>query len=287
MPDFVPTIWVPGMPLPASTSDSPSGPQDPSLWAKHGYRPGMSKSDWFRSRFQAWKAADVGRRTLSDEAAFRIFNEQYGGMMDAEWREIERVGKEEEKEAASEAESRSIREGIGRFIELMEAPSQDAQGNWVDPVAKQLASVSSAQAGVLAGRSGLAGSPTAVGANQATMLGAVTPWLQQKQGLALQGRQLLSQRDLSLRDLSIQRGQLDLQRAALENKYATDKWASEQNAAQGLWGTLGAIGGGIIGGIAGGPPGIMAGASIGAGVGSSLANVPAPQYSTPRYRTYH
>ena len=137
------------------------------------------------------------------------------------------------------------------------------------------AQASAAQAG-LSGRSGLAGTQAASVAQQNTL-----PYLGQRQSLGLSALSAAGNMELGLADM-----------AAAEQKFmqdrndmmAAERWKGQQNAAQGLWGGIGAVGGALLGGYLGGPQGAAAGASAGAAGGASLGTIGMP--ASPTYGNY-
>lgn len=182
------------------------------------------------------------------------------------------------KEAAVEDAGRnSTRSRILEFAREMLGPV-DAN----DPVYAQLVQsgtdAAQASAGVagLSGRSGLAGTQAASVAQQ-----NVTPYLAQRKSMGLGALSTAGNLDLNYAQLAQADAQYAQNRADL---MAGESWKAGQAGAQGLGGTIGAVGGGILGAYFGGPQGAAMGAQAGAGLGSSLATMGQP--SGPTYSTY-
>lgn len=192
------------------------------------------------------------------------------------------ITKPEEVQAAQEAaeaqvQSEGVQDRLKRFAAEMLGPVGDS-----DPVYRQLvqagsdAAQASAGAAGLSGRSGLAGTQAASVAQQ-----NVTPYLAQRQSLGLNALGTAGNLELGLGQLQQAEAQYMQNRNDL---IAGEQWKGQQAASQGLWGTVGAVGGGILGAYFGGPQGAAMGAQAGYGAGSSLATLGQP--SAPTYSSY-
>ena len=184
--------------------------------------------------------------------------------------------------AAEETGRTSVRDRILAFGKEMLG---DAGTN--DPVYMQLvqsgtdAAQASAGAAGLSGRSGLAGTQAASVAQQ-----NIAPYLAQRKSMGLGALSTAGNLDLNYAQLAQADAQFAQNRADL---MAGESWKAGQAGAQGLGGTIGAVGGGILGAYFGGSQGAAMGAQGGQAFGASLASLGQPQaptYSTYKPKTY-
>lgn len=183
--------------------------------------------------------------------------------------------KAQQQQASDEAESKDITAEIHKFYNLMSQPSVDAQGNYVDPIAKQLAAAGN-RAGMQQASNGL-GSQVGNLVNNAQVMQATVPYMQHKQDMAQQALGTMSQRNLNLND----------QRLAMtkyQNDLATQKWAGQANQNAGVGSLIGGVAGAALGTFALPGLGTAAGAKLGSSLGEGLGTMTA---GTPIYSNYY
>ena len=186
-----------------------------------------------------------------------------------------------------EAERGNLTKWITEFTQSMGRPV-----DMNDPVFASLSNMGSARAsmgvgasGIRVGRGGLGEAAIQQGANA-----AVTPYLQQRRQMELQGLGMLDQRQQGIERLQQGAQGLEMQRIAMQNGINQQQYGQQADAAGGqggIWGgALGALAGAGLAVATGGataaaiPGMIQGGSQLGAGVG--MGGVQRPQLSTPR-----
>lgn len=175
---------------------------------------------------------------------------------------------------AEAGKQKDVRAQMQAFIDSLTGPSAPN-----DPVRMALTQAGIDAAQKSAGAGGLRGTLAQTQAASVAQQN-VLPYEAQRQQLRGQALGALGNYELSGQQLAQQQAQFEQQR---QDIIAENKWKGEQNQGQGMWGTIGAIGGGIIGAYAGGPQGAMMGAQLGSSALGGMAS--AGQPSSPNYQT--
>lgn len=170
---------------------------------------------------------------------------------------------------------------ISRFVEALGQPI-----GMENPIFASLVNMGRSRAsqqvgasGVRVGRGGLGELAIQQGVNQ-----SVTPYLQQREQMQMQGLGLLNNMQISDEQLAQGAYQLEMQRQQIDNNAAMQRYATGKDQAGGLGGTFGALGGAALGTIltaatggAAAPaiPGLISGGSaVGAGWGQMGVQAP-------------
>lgn len=182
----------------------------------------------------------------------------------------------------AQAERGRVTDQLQRYFDMLNSPVVDAQGNYTDPLAKQLVQAGANVGQQEAARRGIGGplgsQAAAVSANT-----ALQPYLAQRVQLAGQALQLINQRDIELEDQKQKAYALELQRVGMQNDVAAQQWAAGKNQAQGIGAAIGAGVGalGFIGGPALGAATTRGGSALGAGLGGLATGGNGPSLSVP------
>lgn len=249
-----------------------------TLYSRFGYGRGMSPS-----QFAKWYSGldSKARVQLSSDIENLYTQPLNHGVLDSGWNNLASKygldnslgGQSVDAAPAGQQDSEyaRIQKEIQDFYQRMSAPVVDANGNYTEPVAAQLAQMGRNEAGRAASNQGIEGG-TALGSGMASLvMGNVNPWLMQRQGLAQQALGMLSNNALSKEQLAQGWGRLSLEGQGSQYNQA-------QNQAQGM----GSAVGGAIGSIWG-PVGGQVGSRLGGGLASLGAGSYNPQYSPKNY----
>ncbi len=177
-------------------------------------------------------------------------------------------GTTEDPDAAAKAD---ITTQMQAFVDSLLGPVPDN-----DPTAIAISQQAANAAQAYAGRAGVnARSTIGAGATSAQTARGLAAYDFERQKLAGQGLQMLSNRDLGL-------GQLQAGYEQLQIGLADAKFAGQQNQAQAMGALTGGLVGGVVGGYAGGPTGaatgMQAGSSAGAGLFGMFSGGGGPNY---------
>jgi len=198
----------------------------------------------------------------------------------------------DDQAAAQAAQDQAMKDRQGltdemhKYFEMMSRPVVDANGNVTDSLYQQLLNTGAGQAQTIARNAGVAGNAAATMGVQGAQ-SAGLPYLQQRQQLASQAWQLLSNRDISLGQLDQGQQNLNQQATQLNNSIAAQQAGSSIIPAIGS--LIGGAAGTVIGGYAGGPAGAATGAKVGTNlgagggtiVGQATGQIPGPQPYVP------
>jgi hypothetical protein len=193
--------------------------------------------------------------------------------------------KENAGQAAVEGQRQQVTNQLQRYFEMLNSPVQDAQGNYTDPLAKQLVDTGVAVGQKEATDRGIGGALGSTAAMSSAQT-ALQPYLAQRVQLAGQALQVINQRDLGLEDQRLKADELELQRVGMENDKQSSMWQAQQKNGQAIGSAIGAGVGalGFIGGPVLGAATVAGGSALGAGFGGMAAGGSGPTLSSPRFK---
>lgn len=173
-----------------------------------------------------------------------------------------------------------IQRQLQEFAKRMMDTSVDENGNSTDSLVNQLAKMGQSQGLQGASNRGIQGGvATQIGLASAQQ--SAMPYLQQKNALGLQALGMVNNASATTESLAQDAAGLNLTAQRQANDVSLGAYNQKVNAAQGAWGTVGAIGGGILGAYAGNSKaGATMGSNLLGGLGGS--GVPRPNLQSPR-----
>lgn len=254
--------------------------RDRAVWGAASQRVGPEQAKAYINLRDAWNGVERGNKDFEGDArlqqAFRQVDTYYQQELgDAAARD---------SEATLSRERNAVTNQLQRYFEMLNSPVMDAQGNYTDPLAKQLVATGVNTGQQEAARRGIGG-PMGSAAAATSANTALQPYLAQRVQLAGQALQLISSRDIALEDQRQGAYKLELERQGMLNDIAGQQWAADKNSAQGIGGAILGTIGGVVGGIYGGPMGATAGASagtsLGGGIGGLFSGAGGPTLSAP------